>query len=129
MTPWPAKTRSTTTVSWRRSPFPDNYWSCPPAIRTECCGEKDHQSRVSDVYIDLNAASIAGTKILITDAGANGVRASDDTTDMVDRGAGMLRLDDDPGGQGLSRDEYRSAFAEADEQYARMLRALLSAVR
>ena len=29
----------------------------------------------------------------------------------------------------LSRDEYRSAFAEADEQYARMLRALLSAVR
>ena len=82
-----------------------------------------------DVYIDLNAASIAGTKILITDTSSNGLRADDDTTDMVDRGAGMLRLDDDPGGQGLSRDEYRSAFAEADEQYARMLRALLSAVR
>ena len=82
-----------------------------------------------EVYIDLNAASIAGTKTLITDTQANGLRADDRTTDMVDRGDGILHLDDDPGGQDLSRDEYRSAFVEADAQYAWMLEVLIASAQ
>lgn len=82
-----------------------------------------------EVYMDLNAASIAGTKILITDTQANGLQADDDTADMVDRGDGILRFDDDPEAQDLSRDEYRNAFVEADGQYARMLEVLIASAR
>ena len=82
-----------------------------------------------EVYMDLNAASIAGTTILITDTQANGLQADDDTADMLDRGDGILRFDDDPGEQDLSRDEYRTAFVEADEQYARMLEVLIASAR
>ena len=82
-----------------------------------------------DVYIDLNAASIPGTKILVTDAGANGLHASDNAGDMYDPGSGMLRLDGDWGGQNLSEADYREAAADADTQYARMLTALIEYAR
>ena len=82
-----------------------------------------------DAYLDLNAASIAGTKIQITDAGANGLHAADEVVDVIDKGAGMLRLDDNPGGQDLSRTEYEDAVADAEAHYSRMLRALLDSVR
>ena len=49
--------------------------------------------------------------------------------DVIDQGAGMLRLDGNPSGQDMSRTEYRDAVANADEQYSRMLRALLAGVR
>lgn len=67
-----------------------------------------------EVYIDLNAASIPQTKVLITDAGADGLSAEDDSADMVDTGSGPARFDGD---------------ADADAQYARMLRALIARAR
>lgn len=67
-----------------------------------------------EVYIDLNAASIPETKVLITDTGADGLSGGDDSADMVDTGAGAARYDGD---------------AEADAQYARMLRALIAEAR
>ena len=91
--------------------------------------QKITDGQFREAYIDLNAASVAGTKIQITDAGANGLRAADERVDVIDKGAGMLRLDDNPGGQDMSRDEYEDAVAEADVQYTRILRALLESVR
>ena len=91
--------------------------------------EKIAAGQFRDVYVDLNAASIAGTKVLITDAGANGLRANDDTVDMFDGGSGMLRLDGNPGGQDMSEAEYQSTVANADEQYTRMLRVLIAQAR
>ena len=82
-----------------------------------------------DVYIDLNAASIPGTKVLITDAGANGLLADDDSVDMFDAGAGILRFDGDWGAQGMREADYREVFSAADEQYARMLRVLIAQAR
>ena len=67
-----------------------------------------------EVYIDLNAASIPQTKVLITDAGADGLMGGDDSADMVDTGSGPARFDGD---------------AEAEAQYARMLRALIAEAR
>lgn len=67
-----------------------------------------------EVYIDLNAASIPQTKVLITDTGADGLSGDDDATDMVDTGSGPARYDGD---------------AEADARYARMLRALIAEAR
>lgn len=78
--------------------------------------EKLGNGQFREVYIDLNTASIAGTKVLITDIGANGLLANDAGFDTYDAGAGILRLDGSASG---------SAIAEADEQYARMLRALI----
>ncbi len=96
-----------------------------PAAAVSKIGKEEYR----EVYLDLNTAAIDGTKWLVADAGADGLRAESDTIDTVDNGAGILLLDNDPGGQQLSRDEYRSAFADADEQYARMLGALLAAIR
>ena len=91
--------------------------------------QKIADGQFREVYIDLNSASIAGTKTQITDGGANGLRAADEMVDVIDQGTRMLRLDGDPGGQDLSRTEYQDAVAEADIHYARMLRALLDSVR
>ena len=38
----------------------------------------------------FNAASIAGTKVLVTDVGANGLRGSDSSVDMFDEGGTIL---------------------------------------
>lgn len=67
-----------------------------------------------EVYIDLNAASIAETKVLITDTGADGLSSGDDSADMVDTGTGPARYDGD---------------MAADAQYSRMLRALIAEAR
>ncbi len=67
-----------------------------------------------EVYIDLNAASIPETKVLVTDTGADGLSGGDDSADMVDTGSGAARYDGD---------------ADADAQYARMLRALIAEAR
>ena len=67
-----------------------------------------------EVYIDLNAASIPQTKVLITDTGADGLSSGGDSADMVDTGSGPARYDGD---------------ADADAQYSRMLRALIAEAR
>jgi hypothetical protein len=82
-----------------------------------------------DVYIDLNAASIPATKILVTDVGADGLAADGRSVDVYDNGSQVLRFDGNPGGQSMSQEAYDEAFAEADEQYSRMLEALLAQAR
>ena len=91
--------------------------------------EKIGAQQYRDVYIDLNAASIAGTKLLVTDVGADGLGAGDGTVDVYDDGSRVLRFDGNPGGQGLSQGDYDEAFAEADAEYSRMLEALLEQAR
>ena len=63
-----------------------------------------------DVYIDLNTAAIANTKLLITDGGADGLRDGD-PVDSVNPGDGSVM-----------------PFSEADANYARMLQVLLTEV-
>ena len=79
-----------------------------------------------EVYIDLNAASIGGTKVLVVDVGANGLRTTAATVDLFDGGSGVVRFDGDWGAQGLQEAEYMKAFSEADQQYTRMLKALIA---
>ena len=80
-----------------------------------------------DVYIDLNTASIGGSKFLITDGGADGLSA-DDPADSADTGGQLIRFTGDWIGQQLSQAEYTRLFSDADAGYARMLRALLAEV-
>lgn len=76
-----------------------------------------------DVYIDLNAASIPNTKVLVTDVGADGL--SEEGGDVYDDGARRIRFDGEWDDQGLSEEEYMAAFAEAEAVYTNMLQALI----
>ena len=89
--------------------------------------EKIARRNYRDLYIDLNTASIAGTKILITDGGADGLH-DDDPADSADSGGRLVRFGGDWDGQQLSRAEYTTLFSESDAGYARMLLALLAEV-
>ena len=91
--------------------------------------DKIANGQFRDVYIDLNAASIAGTKILVTDAGANGLLARDDTVDMFDGGSGAFQFDGDWGAKRMSEEDYMKIHSDADTQYARMLEALIAQTR
>ena len=72
--------------------------------------EKIALGNYRDVYIDLNTASIADTKILITDGGADGLRAGDTADSAIGGGGSDM------------------AFSEADASYAHMLQVLLTEV-
>ncbi len=80
-----------------------------------------------DIYIDLNSRSMAGTKVLVTDSGANGLHPTGDTVDMVDDGSGIFRLDGDWRDKDMSRSEYEAAVAAEDARYAQMLSVLIEA--
>ena len=69
--------------------------------------EKIALGNFRDVYIDLNTAAIADTKLLITDGGADGLRDGDAADSVI--GPVM-------------------PFSEADTSYAHMLEVLLSGV-
>lgn len=81
-----------------------------------------------EVYLDLNTASIAESRVLIGDGGADGL-VNGDLADSVDMGGTLVRFGGDWDGQGLSESEYTTRFNEADADYARMLQALLGAVK
>ena len=91
--------------------------------------DKIAKGEYREVYIDLNAASISGTKVLVTDSGANGLHADDDTVDMFDGGSGIVRFDGEWGAQGMQEAEYMKTFSEADQYYTRMLKALIAQAR
>ena len=76
--------------------------------------EKISNGDYREVYLDLNGAAIPDTKVLITDVGADGLTVEDGGVDMVDTGSGPALFDGD---------------AEADAQYARMLKALIAQAR
>ena len=82
-----------------------------------------------DVYIDLNSASIPDSKILVSDLGADGLRArrgNNEPFDTVDIGGKSYAFDGDWGKAGMSEQEYTEAFEMSDAEYTRMLEALVA---
>ena len=82
-----------------------------------------------DVYLDLNGASVADTKVFIEDPGADGLKAKhEDNTafDSVEMGGKRTMFDGDWKKQKLSEQDYLKAFSTADERYAQILAALLA---
>jgi hypothetical protein len=94
-----------------------------PVLLVEKVKKKDYR----DTYIDLNAASIAGSKIFIMDQGANGLVAKpdgDQPADTWEQGTKTSIFDGDWKKAKLSEEEYQKTFADADERYARILNLL-----
>ena len=98
-------------------------YSAPPLI-TAKLAKKDYR----DIYIDLNAASIAGSKIFVMDAGCDGLVAKPDdgAPDTWEQGTTNRIFDGDYKKAKETEEEYGKAFSAADEKYASIL-ALLTA--
>jgi hypothetical protein len=99
-----------------------------PTLLVDKIAKKEYR----DTYIDLNSASIAGSKIFIMDQGANGLvgRPDDDQPfDSWEEGNKTFALDGDWKKAKLSEDAYMKTFSTADEHYARILTLLAEQAR
>lgn len=98
----------------------------PAVLLNEKLGKKDYQ----EIYIDLNSASVASSRIFIEDLGADGLSADHkegEGSDSLDR-AGKRSIFDDHWRkeQKMSDEQYAKLFADADALYARLLQALIA---
>jgi hypothetical protein len=96
-----------------------------PQLLTEKITKKDYR----DIYTDLNSAAIEGSKTLVMDSGADGlkVRKDENRFDSTDAGAKSLAFDGDWKKQKMaSEEDYNKAYADADAKYAKMLSALIA---
>jgi hypothetical protein len=84
-----------------------------------------------DVYIDLNSASVPGSKILVADLGANGLaaRRQNNQFDTADVGGRSYSFDGDWGRAKISEQEYMKAFQTSDTEYVRILEALVAQLK
>jgi hypothetical protein len=96
-----------------------------PQIMQEKLAKKDFR----EIYTDLNSAAIEGSRTLVMDMGADGLKPDKDESrfDTCDMGARSLTFDGDWKKQKLASEaDYTKAFGEADAKYAKMLAALIA---
>lgn len=99
-------------------------YAAPPLLTTKMAAKE-----FRDIYIDLNSASVAGTKVFVIDQGVDGLVAKPDgsqAADTYENGKTTLAFDGDHKKAKMSEEEYMKVFASADERYAKIL-ALLAA--
>ena len=98
----------------------------PAVLLTQKIDRKEYQ----DIYIDLNSAAVAGSKIFIEDPGADGIKADhkdNEAFDTLERGGKRTGFDDHwRKDQKLSDEQYAKVVADADALYVRLLQALLA---
>ena len=85
-----------------------------------------------DVYMDLNGAATADSKIFIQDPGADGLRAKREENqafDIVEIFGKQTMFNSDWKAQKMSEQDYMKVFGDADERYAKILTALLAQVK
>jgi hypothetical protein len=85
-----------------------------------------------DVYIDLNSASIPQTKVFISDLGCNGLKArreDNEPYDTIEMGGKNWSFDGDWKKAKVSEDEYMKSYQQAEEEYVKMLQALLTELK
>jgi hypothetical protein len=81
-----------------------------------------------DVYIDLNSASVANTKVFVSDLGCNGLKPKREDNapyDTIEMSGKNWNFDGDWKKAKLSEDEYMKGYAQAEQEYVKMLEALL----
>jgi hypothetical protein len=84
-----------------------------------------------EIYVDLNSASDRSSRIIVTDLAVNGLVGdpSNQPPDSYDAAGKSLIFNGEWRDQKLTEEAYFKAFADADEQYARMLSALLAQLK
>ncbi len=93
--------------------------------------EKLLRREFREAYIDLNSASIAESRNIITDLFADGVRrgGKNQPSDSHDVGSKSMRFDGSWREDKMSEQEYVKAHEAADAAYARALGVLLEEIR
>ncbi len=102
-------------------------YSAPTLLVTKI-GAKEYR----DVYIDLQSASIAGSKVFVQDQLANGLfvkPADDSAADVWEAANKTVAFDGEWKKAKLSEEDYRKAFSEADQKYTDMLSLLLKSAK
>lgn len=95
-----------------------------PQLMNDKIAKKDYR----DVYIDLSSASVAGTKMFVIDANADGLVSKpgdDQAADSYEFGKTQVAFEGSKKAK-LSDADYAKAFADADTQYVRVLQLLLA---
>jgi len=99
-----------------------------PQLLTDRVTKKEYR----DVYMDLNGAATADTKVFIQDPGADGLKAKRDENqafDIVEISGKQTMFNSDWKAQKLSEQDYMKVFGDADDRYAKILTALLAQVK
>jgi hypothetical protein len=99
-----------------------------PQLLIERVSKKEYR----DVYLDLNGASVADSKIFIEDPGCDGLKAKrEDNTafDQFEVGGKRTMFDGDWKKQKMTEQDYLKAFSAADDRYAQILAALLAQIK
>jgi len=94
-----------------------------PALLTDKIAKQNYR----DVYIDLNSASVAGTKVFVIDTNVDGLVAKPEDgqgADQWEQGKTQLTFDGQWKKAKMSEEEYMKVFATADERYAHILQLL-----
>jgi len=81
------------------------------------------------VYVDLQSASVRGTKVFVQDQGADGLNAhpgGDQPADSWDEGDKSVAFDGDWKKAKIAEADYTKKYTDADGRYATMLSTLLA---
>lgn len=99
-----------------------------PSLLTDRIARKEYR----DVYIDLNGAATAASRMFIEDLGADGLQVKTEDNhapDSVEATGKRMTLDHDWKRQKISEDDYLKTFGSSDARYAQMLTALLQQLK
>ena len=96
-----------------------------PQLLTDKITSKDYR----DVYVDLQSASVRGSKVFVTDQGADGLAAKpsgDNAADSWDEGDKSVTFDGDWKKAKVTEADYTKTFNDADDRYAKILSMLVA---
>ena len=102
-------------------------YAAPPLLN-EKIGKKNYR----DVYIDLNSASVAGSKMLVMDLNADGLVAKpvdNQGADNCEMGGKAIMFDGEWKKAKLSEAAYTKAFGTADDAYSHALEILINQLK
>lgn len=94
--------------------------------------EKISKKEFMEVYIDLNSASVAGSKMFVSDLQANGLVAEPEEGqpfDTYEASGRTTAFDRNWRKRDITEQDYMKLYAEADENYTKMLSILLSQLK
>ena len=97
----------------------------PAVLLAEKLAKKDYQ----EIYIDLNSAAKAGSRVFFEDLGADGLQTDHDEVKPFDQaeigGKGTRFSNAWRKDQKISEEEWAKIYANADKVYTRLLQALI----
>ena len=99
-------------------------YSAPPLLTA-----KLKTAEYRDIYIDLSAAAVAGSKVFIIDMNCDGLMSKpgdNGAPDSWEAGKQQVSFDGEWKKAKLSEEAYMKAYSEADERYAKSIALLIA---